>query len=78
MAWTQQANIKGDTGATGATGAGGATGAAGAKGDTGDTGATGTRGAKWFTGSGAPTSVAGSIAGDFYLDTATGDVYVLS
>jgi hypothetical protein len=55
----------------------------GAKGDagdsvTGDTGATGPRGSKWFTGSGAPGTVAGSVAGDFYLDTDSGDTYELS
>lgn len=63
MAWTQTANIKGDAGTDGTNGTNGTDGA---------------RGSKWFTGSGAPTSVGGSIAGDFYLDTVTGDVYVLS
>ena len=40
----------------------------------------GPRGVTWFTGTGAPTaaSTAGSQAGDLYLDTATGDIYVLS
>lgn len=46
----------------------GATGAAGAK------GATGTRGSKWFVGTGTPT-VTDAIAGDQYLETATGNVY---
>lgn len=56
----------------------------GVKGDTGDTGATGSpgspgaRGSKWFTGAGSPSGVGGSVAGDFYLDTSTGDVYELS
>lgn len=51
---------------------------AGAKGNTGDTGADGTNGTKWFNGTGAPGSVSGAVAGDYYLDTASGDVYVLS
>lgn len=49
----------------------GATGPAGAKGDT------GTRGSKWSVGTGKPTS-ADAIAGDQYLDTATGDVYTFA
>lgn len=83
----------GPTGAAGATGADGATGPAGptgAKGDTGNTGATGgtgpagptgatgAAGSKWFNGTGAPGSVPGSVVGDYYLDTASGDVYQLS
>ena len=48
------------------------------KGDAGTTGTAGVNGAKWFNGTGAPGSVAGSAAGDYYLDTASGDVYVLS
>lgn len=58
--------IQGDAGATGATGAAGAD------------GATGPRGSKWFTGAGVPSGVSGSVAGDMYLDTQTGDVYELS
>jgi hypothetical protein len=78
---------KGDTGATGATGSAGpqgtagATGATGATGPTGSTGAAGAdgaRGTKIFTGSGAPTSVPGSAAGDLYMDVTSGDLYVLS
>ena len=40
----------------------------------------GPRGVSWFTGTGAPTAsnTSGSQAGDLYLDTATGDIYVLS
>lgn len=75
MAWTQVANIKGEQGEQGAQGA---QGPQGSQGETGATGATGERGSKWFTGSGAPTSVPGSIAGDFYLDTDNGNVYELS
>lgn len=55
----------------GATGAAGPVGPAGAKGDT------GTRGSKWSVGTGAPTS-ADAIAGDQYLDTATGNVYTFA
>lgn len=55
----------------GATGAAGPVGPAGAKGDT------GARGSKWSVGAGAPTS-ADAIAGDQYLDTATGDVYTFA
>jgi hypothetical protein len=72
MAWTQQLNIKGtkgDTGNAGIQGDPGTAGTAGAKGD---------RGTTWYTGGGAPSSVPGSLAGDLYLDTATGDVYLLS
>jgi hypothetical protein len=71
-------------GATGATGATGAAGAKGDKGDTGDagatgaTGSTGARGSKWFTGTGAPGAIGGSLPGDMYLDLSTGDTYELS
>jgi hypothetical protein len=54
----------------------------GDKGDQGDQGIqgvqgnTGQRGSKWFTGSGAPGTVAGALSGDFYLDTSgNGNVY---
>lgn len=50
----------------------------GVQGATGSTGATGPRGSKWFTGSGAPTTVSGSAVGDFYLDVADGTVYELT
>lgn len=36
------------------------------------------RGSKWFSGAGLPGSIAGSIPGDFYLNTVTGLVYELS
>jgi len=54
--------IQGLTGATGATGPAGATGAAGAA------------GAVWRSGTGAPANTLG-VNGDFYLNTATDDVY---
>jgi len=67
----------GPTGPQGATGPTGATGSTGATGATGASGATGARGATWFTGSGSPGSITGAQVDDLYLDTATGDVYVL-
>ncbi|QUD15906.1 hypothetical protein [Nocardia phage KYD2] len=70
--------IQGVAGPQGIQGPAGADGAAGATGATGSTGATGPRGSKWFTGAGAPSGVSGSVAGDMYLDTGTGDVYLLS
>jgi hypothetical protein len=47
----------------------------GATGATGTTGATGAAGAVWRTGSGAPSSGLG-INGDYYLNSATSDVYL--
>src|SRR5215472_11303343 len=44
----------------------------------GATGPTGTRGSLWYTGTGAPGTITGSLPGDMYLDTATGDIYQLS
>lgn len=38
----------------------------------------GNRGTGWFTGSGAPSAVPGSMPGDLYLDQSSGDVYVMS
>jgi hypothetical protein len=64
-------NLKGATGAAGAKGERGETGPAGAD------GATGTRGSKWSVGTGTPTAT-DAIAGDQYLDTATGDVYTFA
>ena len=55
----------------------GATGPAGPVGPAGANGTPGTRGSKWFVGSGAPTST-DVIAGDQYLDVATGNVYAFS
>lgn len=40
-------------------------------------GAPGTRGSKWSVGTGTPTAT-DAIAGDQYLDTATGDVYTFA
>lgn len=64
--------IQGETGPQGPQGVAGDTGATGA------TGATGPRGATWFTGTGAPGTIPGAIAGDMYLDLSNGDVYTFS
>ena len=78
--------VKGDTGATGAAGAPGATGATGPTGPTGATGSTGSTGAPgaagtpgemWFTGSSNPTTVAGAISGDWFLNSTSGDYFDL-
>ena len=58
----------------------GATGDKGERGETGPAGANGapgTRGSKWSVGTGTPTDT-NAIAGDQYLDTATGDVYTFA
>lgn len=50
----------------------------GVQGPTGQTGAAGPRGSRWFTGTGTPGTISGAVAGDLYLDTASGTVYVLA
>ena len=76
-------NLKGATGAAGPVGPAGAkgergeAGPAGPAGPAGAKGATGTRGSKWSVGTGVPTAT-DAIAGDQYLDTATGDVYTFA
>lgn len=67
-------NLKG---ATGAAGPAGAKGERGETGPAGADGAPGTRGSKWSVGTGTPTDT-DAIAGDQYLDTATGDVYTFA
>ena len=68
--------VAGHAGTNGAKGATGATGPAGAKGSKGDKG---TRGTKWFSGSTDPSgTIHGSTTGDFYLNTASGNVFELS
>lgn len=69
------ANFQGPAGPEGPQGPAGAQGIQGVKGDT---GAQGPRGTKWFTGAGTPTTVAGAVAGDMYLDTTSGTTYVLA
>lgn len=48
------------------------------KGPPGTDGQDGQRGSNWYTGSGAPSGISGTLPGDLYLDTTTGDVYKLS
>ena len=78
------AGAAGPTGPAGSSGAAGATGPAGPEGIQGPIGAPGpagvegSRGTGWFVGSGPPpASIPGSIVGDLYLDTLSGDVYLL-
>lgn len=68
---------QGPAGRDGVQGPQGPIGPEGAQGDQGPTGPAGPRGSKWFTGAGTPTSIAGALPGDMYLDTSTGVVYRL-
>jgi hypothetical protein len=46
---------------------------------TGPPGPAGVAGSKWWNGAGAPpTPIPGAVAGDYYLDTTSGDIYVVS
>lgn len=65
----------GPAGSTGATGATGSTGSTGATGSAGSNGTNGTNGATWRDGSGVPSNGLGAN-GDYYLDDATGNVYL--
>lgn len=67
---------KGDTGGVGPAGPQGAgiQGPSGTNGSNGTNGTAGAPGAVWRSGSGAPSNGLG-VNGDFYLDTATGNVY---
>ena len=79
-AWVDGGSIQGPQGIDGAVGAAGPqgeVGPAGTIGPDGPAGVQGTRGTGWFTGTGAPTDVPGSVPGDLYLESVTGDVYVL-
>lgn len=77
-----ESTVTGPTGWTGI-GATGPTGWTGV-GTQGPTGYTGTRGSKWFSAASIPTqepglsAVATAVAGDYYLNTANGDIYELS
>ena len=90
MAWQPKGNIKGPagpagpqgnvgaTGAQGPAGADGAQGPPGAQGPAGPTGATGpqgTRGSTWTVQPNAPGTIPGSLPGDMFLNSATGDIY---
>jgi hypothetical protein len=70
--WVDGGSIQGPQGLQGTPGP------QGLQGLQGPAGPQGNRGTGWFTGSGAPTTVPGSIPGDLYLDQSNGDVYVLS
>ena len=61
--WVDSGEVKGPKGDKGEPGAAGKDGAAGQ------------RGSVWTLGTGAPTSTEGVLAGDVYLDTATGTYY---
>ena len=51
----------------------------GPQGNLGQTGPTGPRGATWFNGAGPPpTPISGALPGDYYLDTTSGDIYLVS
>jgi hypothetical protein len=78
MAWSQVGNIKGPKGDKGDPGIQGPQGNPGTAGSQGPAGTAGARGAFWYTGTGAPGTIAGSLPGDQYLDTATGNIYTLS
>lgn len=65
-------------GAVGPAGPEGPAGPAGPTGAAGPEGPAGTRGSQWYTGTGAPGTISGSLPGDKYLDTSTGNVYDLT
>ena len=75
--WVVKGNLKGPKGDRGETGPQGVQGVRGETGPAGAKGADGTRGSKWSVGTGTPTAT-DAIAGDQYLDTATGDVYTFA
>lgn len=70
-------SFKGPKGDRGEQGPQGVQGERGETGPAGADGAPGTRGSKWSVGTGTPTDT-DAIAGDQYLDTATGDVYTFA
>jgi len=79
--WVDGGSIQGPQGIQGSQGPQGLQGTPGPQGIQGlqgPAGPQGNRGTGWFTGSGAPTTVPGSIPGDLYLDQSNGDVYVLN
>lgn len=68
--WTLQGNIRGPQGIQGIQGPTGSTGSQGPQGNPGPTG----QAEAWFSGTGIPSGAVG-VVGDWYLDTASGDVY---
>ena len=80
-AWVDGDSIQGPQGIAGEQGIQGAQGEVGPAGTIGPDGPAGTQGVRgtgWFTGVGVPTYVPGSVPGDLYLESVTGDVYVLN
>jgi hypothetical protein len=75
---TGAAGPAGPAGKDGAPGKDGPAGPAGPAGASGAKGDPGPRGSKWFLGTGVPGAVNGAVAGDIYLDTASGTYYELS
>jgi hypothetical protein len=74
--WISMGDIQGPEGPPGQPGTNGTN---GTNGQDGAPGATGPRGSGWFTGTGPPSEpVGGSLPGDLYLDTASGNVYTLA
>lgn len=73
-AWVKTGNIKGATGPTGPPGTNGKDGTNGTNGKDGAPGAKGADGATWLFGTAAPAASLGKNT-DFYLNTATFDVY---
>jgi hypothetical protein len=80
--WVNGGSIQGPQGIEGPQGPlgpQGDVGPQGIQGIDGPAGIQGVRGTGWFNGSGAPAAdIPGSIPGDLYLDTDSGDVYTLS
>lgn len=74
---TDLSGATGVQGPQGVQGQQGVRGEAGPAGPAGAKGATGTRGSKWSVGTGTPTAT-DAIAGDQYLDAATGNVYTFA
>jgi hypothetical protein len=72
MAWSNVGNIKGPQGPQGPQGN------PGTPGTPGTAGTAGARGSLWYTGTGAPGTIAGAQAGDQYLDTTSGNIYTFS
>ena len=65
----------GPVGKRGLTGLPGISGPPGPPGLPGSRGSQGQRGSNWFTGTGAPSTIPGSISGDLYLDLSTSNIW---
>ncbi|APT90510.1 hypothetical protein CSPHI_05070 [Corynebacterium sphenisci DSM 44792] len=72
------AGPQGPAGRDGVAGTQGPEGPEGPQGPAGPAGPEGPRGSRWFTGAGAPGTIADARAGDMYLDTTDGVVYELT